>query len=166
MPESYCLRTPFENQCFHCSQTLLQSARLLFYPTSPLTQQKLRQKTSLFLADLKCQHCLLTRSLPVACILLIIHLNSSKTFERHQRQNQTTFSRLLLIFQNLYKILRILKKRSTSYLKYFRTYSIRKTWLLECPKAPVSEHRSGNAVFTARKHCTNLHDCRLTLFFH
>ena len=56
------------------------------------------------------------------------------------------------------------KKRWPSYLKYFRNYPLRKTWLDKCLKYRVSEDPSKNNIVKEPKHCWNLNDSTFTIF--
>ena len=47
---------------------------------------------------------------------------------------------------------------------YFRNYRLPKTWLDQCLKSPVSEHRSKSNMLNAPKHCPNLKDTPFTIF--
>ena len=67
------------------------------------------------------------------------------------------------IFKIYIKFSAFWKKKSASWLKYFRSYWLRNMWLLEGHKAPVSEHPSGVNVFTGPKHWRTLRGCTLIL---
>ena len=56
------------------------------------------------------------------------------------------------------------KKRWRSYLIYFWTYRLRKTWLDQCLKSPVSENPLTSDVVNGTKHCWNLNDSTFTIF--
>ena len=62
-------------------------------------------------------------------------------FKRSYLQKYKHFLEILLHFQNLHKILSILKNKRSSELKYVLSYIFREMLLLECPKTVVSEHR-------------------------
>ena len=49
------------------------------------------------------------------------------------------------------------KKRCLSYLRYFRNYGLRKIWLHQCLKSPVSRDPSERNMVNAPKPCWNLH---------
>ena len=51
-------------------------------------------------------------------------------------------------------------------LKYFRNYSLQKTWLGECIAGPVSEDPSAVNVLTCPKHCRSLQESIFILFYH
>ena len=44
---------------------------------------------------------------------------------------------------------------------YFRNYRLRKTWLDQCLKCPVSEDPTKSNMVNAPKHCSNLKDTSL-----
>ena len=48
---------------------------------------------------------------------------------------------------------------------YFRTYGLSKTWLDKCLKSPVSEDPLTGNMLNGWKHCFNLNDSALTIFF-
>ena len=47
---------------------------------------------------------------------------------------------------------------------YFQNYVLRKTWLDQCLKSPVSEDPSKSNIVNAPKHCGNLNDSTFTIF--
>ena len=47
---------------------------------------------------------------------------------------------------------------------YFGNYRLRKTWLDQCVKSPVSEDPSKSNMVNAPKHCSNLNDSPFTMF--
>ena len=46
---------------------------------------------------------------------------------------------------------------------YFGNYGLRKTWLDQCVKSPVSEYPSKSNVVSGPKHCSNLKDHPFTI---
>ena len=86
--------------------------------------------------------------------------------ERKKKNLKKKLVEILLRFSNLLKTLNILKKKTwASQLKYFRKYSLRKTWLLKCLNGPVSERLLPVSVLTDPKHCWNLHGSAFTPLF-
>ena len=136
MPKSYCFRTAFANKLVQRSQTLLNSAWQHFYPNFPLMQDKLNWKT-----------CVWIRSKilgPFVNTLTADSMYSPHNWEKFQQQFKTQLSKkrkiisgFLLHFWNINKIFFIWKKMPASYPKYFRSYWLRKMFLLECQKATL-----------------------------
>ena len=56
------------------------------------------------------------------------------------------------------------KKRCLSYLRYFRNYGLRKIWLHQCLKSPVSRDPSKSNMVNARKHCWNVKASSFSIF--
>ena len=48
---------------------------------------------------------------------------------------------------------------------YFQNHGLPKTFLDQSLKSPVSEHPSKSNMLNASKHCSNLKDSPLTIFF-
>ena len=48
---------------------------------------------------------------------------------------------------------------------YFWNYGIRKTWLDNCLKSPVSEDPPTRKMVNGAKHCPNLNDRNFDIFF-
>ena len=48
---------------------------------------------------------------------------------------------------------------------YFGNYGLPKTWLDQCLKSPVSKNLSKSKKVNSPKHCSNLKDSPLTIFF-
>ena len=65
----------------------------------------------LFQSDVKSQYCLLTSWLATTCILAIIETIYRNMFKDHYLKNEKHILEFLFDFWNLYKILRIIKKR-------------------------------------------------------
>ena len=47
---------------------------------------------------------------------------------------------------------------------YFPNYQLRKTWLDQCLKSPISEDPSTDNMVIGPKHCCNLNDSTFTIF--
>ena len=47
---------------------------------------------------------------------------------------------------------------------YFSTYALRKTWLEQCLKVPLSEDPATSNMVKGLKHCSKLNDSDLTIF--
>ena len=62
-------------------------------------------------SDLKSQHCLLPRWLPITCILVITDRNSCNMFKRHYVKNDKKFLEFFFNFSKLHKILRNVKRK-------------------------------------------------------
>ena len=84
--------------------------------------------------------------------------NSRNKFKRNYLQNQNHFLKVLLHFWNFHKILCFLKKKII-----LISYSLRRKWLLKCPKGLVLERSSAVNVFVDLKRCLNLNCGGFTL---
>ena len=80
-----------------------------------------------FQSDLKSQDCTLTHCLPMPGILAIIREVYWNQINCIYLKNQRRSVDFLLHLYNLHRIWNILEKKSTSQLKYFRNYSLRRT---------------------------------------
>ena len=135
-----CLRTSFDSQLVHVSQTLHRYEKTNFYSTFPLALLRRCWKTSLLIS--------LISGLYVKPLLPnggYSHRNTAKysnPFKCSYLQNQKLPSEMLFHFYNLHKISNIFKKLWASQLKYFWNYSLWKTWIIECIGGLVSEHPS------------------------
>ena len=58
-----------------------------------------------------------------------------------------------------------MKRKLGPEVKYFRNYSLQKTWLFQCLKGSISEQPSAVKVLTGPKHCCNQHGSTLEKFF-
>ena len=92
------------------SQTLLKSARQVFYFIFPFTSKKVTCVSCLLVGS-ETEDRLRTRWRPITCIVVIIERNSSNKFQRSYLENKNYFLKLLLHFWNLHKILKILKTK-------------------------------------------------------
>ena len=94
-------------------------------------------------------------------------LNRSNLLQHVQvqlSQKRNIFLTFFFHFPNLYLILNIFKNRWRSYLMYFWTYGLRKTWLDKCLKSPVSEDPSTSNMVNGQKHCWNVEDSTFAIF--
>ena len=94
-------------------------------------------------------------------------LNRSNLLQHVQvqlSQKRNIFLTFFFHFPNLYLILNIFKNRWRSYLMYFWTYSLRKTWLDKCLKSPVSEDPLTSNMVNGQKHCWNVEDSTFAIF--
>ena len=69
------------------------------------------------------------------------------------------------IFKIYIKFAKFSKKRWPSSLMYFRNYELRKAWLDNCLKSPLSQDPSTGNMVNRTKHCWNLSDKNFTIFF-
>ena len=99
---------------------------------------------------------MLTHCLPKPVIIAIVRGIYNNRFKCIFLKNQKRFVDILLLFQNLHKILYFLKKSCASQLKHFRNYSLQKTWMLECIASLASEYPSAINVLTGPKHYRTL----------
>ena len=141
VPESSCFRTPFGSNRVKGSQTLLKSARQHFYANFHSCQAKWEMYHT-FWWDMKCEDRLITRWRLITCFSVSIDRNSRNKFQRNYLQYQKHF------------------------LELFRSYWIQKMCLLECPKAPVSEHPFVVNLLKVLKHSWSLHKSTFMLTFH
>ena len=81
-------------------------------------------------------------------------------------KSQTLFVDILLHFQNLHKILTILKKSLSLIASVFFNYSLRKTWILKGVAGFVSEHPLILNVLKGLKYCRTLQKRIFILRFH
>ena len=94
-----------------------------------------------FQSDLKTQDIMLTKFLPMPGILPIIRGTYRSQLKFIYLKKQNPFVDILMYFQNLYKVLNILKKKLSLIAYVFQSYLLEKTWILECIAGLVSEHR-------------------------
>ena len=144
---------------------MLKSSRQHFYANIPLTSK-----------ILSCVSCFLV--IPEILVRIFKRLTADQIYSCHNWQKlpqqvqtqlstiSSTFFQILLHFQNVHKILAILKKNSPSELQYVRSNSFWKMWLLECPETPVSERLFEINVLSGRKHCCSVHESTFMLMFH
>ena len=153
MPKSSYFRTHFESQRVHGHYTLLTRSWQHSYQNFPLMQNALSWK----------------RSLLVRSEILRLFGNTLSSYHMYSRRQMkkicatgstAIISKTENIFSNLYctfgmctKFFGFRIKRSTLQLKYFGSQCLREMWLLECWKAPISEHNSRLNVFTCIKLC-------------
>ena len=121
------------------------------------------------------------KSLIVICKILRLIVNKLAADDKYSLLNRDNFLQHLqmilsqkqknifpisfLHFGNGSPIFIISKKRWPSWLTYFWSYGLRKTWLANCPKSPDSEDPSTSNMVNGLKHCWNLNDSTLTIFF-
>ena len=153
MAESSFFRTSFESESFHGCQTLLKPERQQFYLNFALNQDEVIQRKHLSQLDLKSQHCLVTRCLPITSILVIIERNSRNSFKRYYLTNWKLFLLVSFHFYNLRIILRFVKKKD-------QVHSVNIWQLIESKKCAyfnaqklLLEQPSRMNVFMGAKHC-------------
>ena len=114
MPESSFFRKPLGNQRVQRSQTLTKSVRRHFYPNFPLIRHKLSYKISL-LVRYEILGLFGNTLILDHMYSRIIQISSRNRLKRRlSPKPKKTSQKKFLHFSNLYKILRILKKRSVS----------------------------------------------------
>ena len=103
---------------------------------------------------------------PFTFTLVIIDRIFGNKLKHNYLQNRQYFLKVLLHFKNLDKILRILKRSSSSLLQHARSYSFRKMKLLECLETDVLEHPLEINFLRSPKHCWSMRRATFTLMFH
>ena len=81
-------------------------------------------------------------------------------------KTKTFLAKFYSIFRIYIKITTFSKNSWASYLNYFRNYSFRKAWILECIGELVSEHPQAVNVLMCPKHCTSMAERTFAQFFH
>ena len=166
MPESFYFRRPFGSQRVKWSETLLKSARKHFYDNFLLISNKL-----------SCVSCLLVGSeilVPFCNMLTADHRYSCHNWEKFPQKGQPqlswkprTFFRSFIAFLKFTWNFEVFwRKRSPSEPKHFRSYWVRKMWLLEWPKGSISENLLEVNVLSGGKHCWSLNASTFMLTFH
>ena len=166
MPESFGFRKPFRSQRVHGSQTLLKRPLQHLYPNFLLIYNKWTWKLSL-----------LVRFQILGLFgntLTANHMYSRHRWEKYLQQIQTLLYRnrksisgkFIAFLESTQNPTHFEKKRSASYVKYFKSYWPREMWLLHFPNAPVLEHPSTVKIFTGPKHCWNLYCSIFIPIFH
>ena len=91
--------------------------------------------------------------------------NLTQPIQMQLSRKQKTFSEFFSAFlKSSLNFEHFLKKGWVSYLKYFRNYGLRKTWLHHCLKSPVSRVPSKSNMVNAPKLCLNFHGSTFTIF--
>ena len=109
-----------------------------------------------FSSYVKSQDCMLNHCLPMLAILTIILYNIATNLNAFIFKSTNFHAKVYSILKIYIKFGTFRKKSWASDLKYFRNYSLRKTWILECIGGLRSEHPSAVNVLTCREHCTSM----------
>ena len=150
-----CFRTPFHTHRVYRSQTLLESARQLFYSIVWSPSDRLSCRTSLIVRS--------------KILRLFDHtFNADDKYSRYSRENfpepiqiqlpkkPNTFFNFSLHIWKLNQFLKVFRKRKASELQYFRNYRLWNTCLLKCLKGFVWEHPFKFNALPCPKLCWNL----------
>ena len=91
--------------------------------------------------------------------------NLTQPIQMEVSRKQKTFSEFIFgILKSNLNFEHFQKKGWLSYLRYFRDYGLRKTWLHQCLKSHVSTDLSERNTVNAGNHCWNLHGTTFTIF--
>ena len=88
-------------------------------------------------------------------------IQTLKTVSYHTECRWQVFS---LDRDNLTQRIQMELSRKQKTLSIFFSHELPNTWLDQCLKSPVSEHRSKSNMLNAPKHCSNLKDTSFTIF--
>ena len=88
---------------------------------------------------------------------LLTRHNLTQTIQMRVSRKQKTFSQFFPAFlKSSWNFEHVQKKTWLSYLRYFRNCGLRKIWLHQCIKSPVSTDPSESNMVNAPKRCSNL----------
>ena len=166
MRESSCFRTLFPSQSVHGKQTLLKSVWDDVYPNLSLIQDKLSQKTSLFLEF----EILGLFSNTLAADHMYSHHNWGKFREDVKtglcQKGKTFFWIFIAFLQSTQNFAHFEKNGQLYSLNSWEIIGCEKCGCLNTFRVPTSEHSSPVKVFTEAKHCLSLFGRTFILIFH
>ena len=91
--------------------------------------------------------------------------NLTQTIQMRVSRKQKAFSEFFAAFlKSRWNFEHVQKNRWLSYLRYFQNCGLRKIWLHQCIKSPVSTDPSESNIVNAPKHCWNLNGSTFTRF--
>ena len=158
-------RGPLEKQHGKRAQTILKSEWQCPYTIYRSPWRQLRRERSLLLIW-KILRVVVNTFTANGKYSLLNRDNLMQPIHMQLYQKQKTFSEVFFsIFKIYTKFGTFLKKRWTSLLMYFRNYELRKTWLDNYLKSPLSQDPSTSNMVNRTKHCSNLNDRNFTIFF-
>ena len=112
----------------------------------------------------KYQDCLLTHWLLITSILFLLETVYSKIFRCNYLRKEKHFVNFFGILEISIQCSTFSKKRWPSFRTYFWTYGLRKTWLHQSLKSPVSEVPLTSNMVNAPKHRSNMNKSIFTGF--
>lgn len=165
MSKMSCFRPPFHTHRVYGFQTLLESARQLFYSSVSSPSDRLSCRTSLIVRS--------------DILRLFDHtFNANDKCSRYNRGNfpepiqiqlpkkPNTFFNFSLHIWKLNQFLKVFRKRKASELQYFWNYRLWNTCLLKCLKGFVLENPFKFNALPCPKLCWNLQDSPSILLCH
>ena len=164
MPKKSPFKGSFKKQHGKCAHTLLKLPSQHLYDIYWSLWRQSTCKRSLLVT------CKISRLFPQtlsddAKFSLFNESNLTEPILMQVSQKKKTFSQFFTAFsKSRLNFEHFQKKRCLSYLRYFRNYRLRKTWLHQCLESPISRDLSESNMVNAFKHCWNLDGRNLTIF--